>query len=520
MATSTSALALLAGISSHRVGISRPKRAAPRARRIPRIIAEASSSSQARDAFVLRASLASSPTPLTSLIDDPDASKAFDVVVWGATGFTGTLVARHLDKHAPDSLRIAVGGRSDAKLCSLVGSMVESGDSDVLLPMLRGDAADATDMRALAQVAKCVVSAAGPYGEHGDVLVGACAAEGTHYADLTGEPGWMRSVIDAHDATARATGARIVPCAGFDSVPADVGAFVAATELARRHPGARAVKVTSFLTKVLGGFSGGTLATGWRLAEDARERTSFCDVDGLVPGAVDGVTNAAQTPLAFAELEPTYDLNLDAWATTSPFAPCDVKVVRRTVSLLDAEGGAEAGAEAGAEGGPYADLSRFCYEGKLAAFELGTPIGWISSKATAALVEAAVRGAADAETRTRMKASLPKPGDGPPEWFRRAGFWEMRFCAEGEDGKARVWTAMRGGGDPGYSDTAKILAEAGVLLASDGGSGPVRRGGVLTPAVAFGDAVLRGLEPHGITYTVDGDEPKGVWFSLPKIAKM
>ena len=521
MATSTSALALPAGISSRRVGISRPKRAAPRARRIPRIIAEASSSSQARDAFVLRASLASSPTPLASLIDDPDASKAFDVVVWGATGFTGALVARHLAKNAPDSLRIAVGGRSDAKLCSLVGSMVESGHSDVLLPMLRGDAADATDMRALARVAKCVVSAAGPYGEHGDVLVGACAAEGTHYADLTGEPGWMRSIIDAHDATAMSTGARIVPCAGFDSVPADVGAFIAATELAKRHPGVRVVKVTSFLTKVLGGFSGGTLATGWRLAEDARERTSFCDVDGLVPGAIEGVTNAAQTPLAFAELEPTYSSDLDAWATTSPFAPCDVKVVRRTVSLLE---GAEVGADAGAEVGadrvmPYANLSRFCYEGKLAAFELGTPVGWISSKATAALVEAAVRGAADAETRTSMKAALPKPGEGPPEWFRNAGFWEMRFCAEGEDGKARVWTAMRGGGDPGYSDTARILAEAGVLLASGGGSGPVRRGGVLTPAAAFGDAILRGLEPHGITYTVDGDEPKGVWFSLPKIAK-
>jgi len=514
MATSTSALALLAGISSHRVGISRPKRAAPRARRIPRIIAEASSSSQARDAFVLRASLASSPTPLASLIDDPDASKAFDVVVWGATGFTGALVARHLAKNAPDSLRIAVGGRSDAKLCSLVGSMVESGDSDVLLPMLRGDAADATDMRALARVAKCVVSAAGPYGERGDVLVGACAAEGTHYADLTGEPGWMRFVIDSHDATARATGARIVPCAGFDSVPADVGAFIAATELAERHPGVKAVKVTSYLTKVLGGFSGGTLATGWRLAEDARERESFCDVDGLVPNAVEGVTNAAQTPLAFAELEPRYDEDLDAWATMSPFAPCDVKVVRRTVSLLEGAEGAE-----GAEGGPYANLSRFCYEGKLAAFELGTPVGWMSSKATAALVEAAVRGAADAESRALLKALLPKPGEGPPEWFRRAGFWEMRFRAEGEDGEPRVWTALRGGGDPGYSDTAKILAEAGVLLASGVGSGPVRRGGVLTPAVAFGDAILRALEPHGITHTVDGDEPKGVWFSLPKIAK-
>ena len=137
MATSTSALALPAGISSRRVGISRPKRAAPRARRIPRIIAEASSSSQARDAFVLRASLASSPTPLTSLIDDPDASKAFDVVVWGATGFTGTLVARHLAKHAPDSLRIAVGGRSDGGVCRAYHSIQPSAYASAAASVVR-----------------------------------------------------------------------------------------------------------------------------------------------------------------------------------------------------------------------------------------------------------------------------------------------------------------------------------------------------------------------------------------------
>ena len=128
-----------------------------------------------------------------------------------------------------------------------------------------------------------------------------------------------------------------------------------------------------------------------------------------------------------------------------------------------------------------------------------------------------MRGAADAETRTRMKASLPKPGDGPPEWFRRAGFWEMRFCAEGEDGKARVWTAMRGGGDPGYSDTAKILAEAGVLLASDGGSGPVRRGGVLTRRWRSAMPSCAGW--NRTDNVIDGDEPAGVWFSA-KIAKM
>ena len=356
-------------------------------------------------------------------MNEPDASKAFDVVVWGATGFTGTLVTRHLAKHAPSNLRIAIAGRSETKLCSLVGSLVERGDSDVLLPMLQGDAGDLTDMSALAKVARCVVSAAGPYGENGGVLVGACANEGTHYADLTGEPGWMRSIIDAHDATARATGAMIVPCAGFDSVPADVGSYAAAVELRRRFPAAEVKSVKSYLTKVLGGFSGGTLATGWRLAEDARERTSFCDVDGLVPNAVPGTTNKRQKPLAFSELDPIYDSDLNAYATMSPFAPCDVKVVRRTVSLLNDPDSEDTDC-------PYADLPEFCYEGKLAAFELGTPIGWISSKVTASLVEAAVRGAADDVTRVKMKDALPKPGEGPPEWFRNAGFWEMRFKAE------------------------------------------------------------------------------------------
>tara|TARA_B110000444_G_scaffold243922_1_gene262861 strand:+ start:51 stop:509 length:459 start_codon:yes stop_codon:yes gene_type:complete len=146
-------------------------------------------------------------------------------------------------------------------------------------------------------------------------------------------------------------------------------------------------------------------------------------VDGLVPNAVPGTTNKRQKPLAFSELDPIYDSDLNAYATMSPFAPCDVKVVRRTVSLLNDPDSEDTDC-------PYADLPEFCYEGKLAAFELGTPIGWISSKVTASLVEAAVRGAADDVTRVKMKDALPKPGEGPPEWFRNAGFWEMRFKAE------------------------------------------------------------------------------------------
>lgn len=464
-------------------------------------------------AFLLRASLAASPVPLAEVRSDPDASSnAFDVVVWGATGFTGSLVARHLAKHAPAGLRWAVGGRSEAKLCSLVGGMVERGEAQTLVPMLMGDAADADDMVGLAHVTRCVVSAAGPYGPHGDVLVGACAATGTHYADLTGEPGWMRRMIDAHDAAARQSGALIVPCSGFDSVPADVGSVKAAVELTARHPGAKVTSVTTYLTKVLGGFSGGTLGTGWRLAEDPVERESFCDVDGLVPGA-DTSTSRAQTPLAFSELEPTYDADLQAYATLSPFAPCDTKVVRRSVALLNERDGR------GVTDCPYASLGEFCYEGKLAAFELGTPVGWASAKVTASLVEAAVRGAAKEESRQKMKEMLPKPGEGPPEWFRELGFWEMRFKAEGTKGE-KTWTVMRGKGDPGYADTSRILAEVGVLLATEGKEGGTlggAEGGVLTPAAAFGDKILPRLERHGITYEVDGESPRGVWFSLPTL---
>ena len=510
-------------------------------------------SSASSDAFALRASLSSSPLPLASLVSDPAARRAFDVVVWGATGFTGALVAAHLARHAPPETRWAIGGRDGDKLRALVGRLVDSGASSTLVPTLIGDAASDADMAGLAHCAACVVSAAGPYGALGGTLLGACASAGTHYADLTGEPAWVRSMIDRWDGVARASGATLVPCSGFDSVPGDVGAYGAARAL-EAATGAKAVAVTSYLTKVLGGFSGGTLATGWRLAEDARERATFGDLDLLVDEDVlarcrevsgdptqasrdpsqasrdPPCVSPTQTPLSFAALEPTYDEDLRAWATTSPFAPCDAKIVRRSVALLtttnddddddddDEDSGLRTSlAERRSPGSPYASLAEFSYEGKLAAFELGTPIGWLSAKATASALEAAARAATDANARASMKAALPKPGEGPPEWFRAAGFWEMRFKAEGANGE-KTWSAMRGNGDPGYADTAKILAEVGLCLAEmekekNAPENPNRaRGGVLTPACAFGDRILDRLATHGITFEVHGEAPRGVWF--------
>ena len=273
--------------------------------------------------------------------------------------------------------------------------------------------------------------------------------------------------------------------------------------------------MTSFLTKVLGGVQSDA-SHRVRLAEDARERTSFCDVDGLVPGAVDGVTNAAQTPLAFAELEPTRFKS----RTKHDVAHCPERRRWSAAPSPSTPRWCRGGCRGGCRGCSVLTCPGSATRGRPRLSSGRQSGGSVPRRPPRSWRRRCEAPPTRRRERGILKAALLKPGDGPPEWFRRAGFWEMRFCAEGEDGKARVWTAMRGGGDPGYSDTAKILAEAGVLLASDGGSGPVRRGGVLTPAVAFGDAVLRGLEPHGITYTVDGDEPKGVWFSLPKIAKM
>ena len=423
-----------------------------RARRVPSraVLARCSNASSspsrtsaATEAFALGASLASDPIPLASLASNSAAQDAFDVVVWGATGFTGRLVARHLARHAPPSLRWAVAARSDDKLRALVGELVDRGDAETLVPMFHGDAADADDMTGLAAVSRCVISAAGPYGAHGGVLVGACARAGSRLADLTGEPGWMRAVIDAHDAVARDTGAMIVPCAGFDSVPSDVGSYRAAAELTRRHPGAKTRKVTTFLTKVLGGFSGGTLSTGWRLAEDPVERSSFCDVDGLIPGSIPGVSDRSQRPLAFAELEPRYDRDLRAWATSRPSR----LATRRwcgAPSRCSTRGPTPMRAQTRAPA-RTTDSRNFATRANSPRSSSARPSDGRRGKSRAAsLIEAAVRGAADDDTRRRMKAALPKAGEGPPEWFRESGFWEMRFRAEGANGE-RVWTRMAGG---------------------------------------------------------------------------
>ena len=492
-----------------------------RARRVPSraVLARCSNASSspsrtsaATEAFALGASLASDPIPLASLASNSAAQDAFDVVVWGATGFTGRLVARHLARHAPPSLRWAVAARSDDKLRALVGELVDRGDAETLVPMFHGDAADADDMTGLAAVSRCVISAAGPYGAHGGVLVGACARAGSHYADLTGEPGWMRAVIDAHDAVARDTGAMIVPCAGFDSVPSDVGSYRAAAELTR--PTSRRKDAKS----------------NYVSHEGARWLQRRNAVHGLAPR---GGPGRAVEFLRCRRTHPRFDPGRER----SEPAPARVRRTRTAIRprlasmgqplalrALRHEGGAapvallnartDADASADESACPYDGLAEFCYEGKLAAFELGTPVGWASAKITASLIEAAVRGAADDDTRRRMKAALPKAGEGPPEWFRESGFWEMRFRAEGANGE-RVWTRMAGGSDPGYGDTSRVLAEVGVLLAEgtrEGGALEGRSGGVLTPAVAFGDAILPRLAEHGITYEVEGDEPRGVWF--------
>ena len=429
-----------------------------RARRVPSraVLARCSNASSspsrtsaATEAFALGASLASDPIPLASLASNSAAQDAFDVVVWGATGFTGRLVARHLARHAPPSLRWAVAARSDDKLRALVGELVDRGDAETLVPMFHGDAADADDMTGLAAVSRCVISAAGPYGAHGGVLVGACARAGSQYADLTGEPGWMRAVIDAHDAVARDTGAMIVPCAGFDSVPSDVGSYRAAAELTRRHPGAKARKVTTFLTKVLGGFSGGTLSTGWRLAEDPVERSSFCDVDGLIPGSIPGVSDRSQRPLAFAELRTAIRPRLASMG--HPLALGALRheggaALRRAAQRADRRR-----CERRRERLPVRRTRGILLRGQTRRVRARHARRMGERENHGVLIEAAVRGAADDDTRRRMKAALPKAGEGPPEWFRESGFWEMRF-----EPRARTANAY-GRGWPGGSDPSAAI---------------------------------------------------------------
>jgi short subunit dehydrogenase-like uncharacterized protein len=383
--------------------------------------------------------------------------REFDIIVYGATGYTGRLVAEYLVGRA-DAPTWAMAGRSIEKLAEvrdLIGAPADT-------PLVVADASDPASLDTMTKRTRVIITTVGPYQLYGNELVAACVANGTDYTDLCGEPAWMRQKVDQHDAAAKASGARIVFSAGFDSIPFDLGVLMLEKEAVARH-GVPAPRVKCRVRAMQGGFSGGTAASLGATMAAARKDPSIIAYLANPFSLANGFAGPPQPPAT----QPEYDEALGSWATNFVMAPINTKNVHRTNALL---------------GHPYG--TDFVYD------EMMLTGPGEAGKAIADHV---------ATTPMMGGPNDPKPGEGPTKEERDNGFYDVVFVGEYADGR-RVVTSVKGDRDPGYGSTSKMIAETGIALLTN--TGP---GGVTTPGAALGQALFDALQAHaGLTFTVEG----------------
>ena len=385
-------------------------------------------------------------------------ARDFSLIVYGATGFTGRLVTEYLAANYP-GLRWAMAGRSLSKLEEV---RAEIGAPE-RLTLLTADAGDPASLAAMASRADVVITTVGPYQLHGSELVAACARTGTAYVDLCGEPGWMREMIDRHEAEAKASGARIVFSCGFDSIPFDLGVQQLQKHCVERF-GTPAPRIKGRVRAMKGGFSGGTAASLKATLAAAARHPSLLKLlaspFALTPGF--------EGPDQPNGLLPHWDATVNAWVAPFIMAPINTKNVHRTNALL---------------GHPYG--RDFRYDEMMIAPGLGE----IGKAAAEAIAKANPLGGEGG----------PKPGEGPSKAERESGYYDILFIAEYGDGRtARL--SVKGDRDPGYGSTSKMIAESALCLVED-----VRGdGGIWTPGAIMRDALVARLEAKaGLTFAIE-----------------
>ena len=400
--------------------------------------------------------------------------REYDVVVYGATSFVGQILCRYLvQRHGTDGeLRWAIAGRSAAKLDEVASRT----GADV--PRIVADAGDRVALDALAESTRVVASTVGPYSLYGSELVGAVVEAGGDYCDLTGEVQWMRRMIDAHQARAEQTGARIVHTCGFDSIPSDLGTWFT-QQRAIEQFGEPCVEVRMSVKGAKGGVSGGTAASGMQMFEEMAADPSLRKVvgDPYVLAPVD----LRQGPKQPGMSRPTRDDRFECWVAPFVMAPTNSAVVLRSHALLGQPWGRD-----------------FTYGETMMTGDglIGGVAAWGMTAGLAAFTGVASFG----PTRKLLGKVIPKPGAGPSEAKQQAGYFDLRFVGRTASGQ-EIRTKVTGDADPGYGSTAKMLGESAVAFLD---LDPAEvGGGFWTPASAFGDALIERLEAHaGVRFDV------------------
>lgn len=390
------------------------------------------------------------------------SSAKFDIVVYGATGFTGQLVAEYLTQHykSDRTLKWAMAGRSLGKLKAVRDAIGAPGNT----PLIVADASDAASLRAMAEQTMSVITTVGPYQLYGEQLLAACAATGTDYFDLCGEPIWMRQMIDKYEAAAKESGARIVFSCGFDSVPFELGTFFVQEE-AKRVFGAPAARVKGRVRDMRGTLSGGTAASAKAtfdaVAKDISLIAILNDPFALTPGFSGPKQPKGNRPLLEEDLQ--------SWAAPFMMALINTRNVHRSNMLM---------------GFPYGQ--DFVYD------EMVLTGPGEKGEANAKRVMAA-----NAE---KTGPSAPKPGEGPSKEERENGLFNLLYVAIAPDGRA-VRAGVTGDRDPGYGSTSKMISECAICMLRDVTDVAA---GFWTPGAAMQHTLIKRLRDNaGLTFAVE-----------------
>lgn len=409
------------------------------------------------------------------------SSRDFDVVVYGATGFAGRLVAETMARLDP-SLRWAMAGRNRKKLEKVRDEIAGEVPAIAKIPLLEANADDASSVEALAAKTRVVATTVGPYGLYGKNLLAACVHQGTDYCDLTGETPFIRWAIDEFQDAAKSSGTRIVPTCGFDSIPSDLGVFFLAEKA--REQGKKLAEVRAFVVDSKGGMSGGTVASMMLISDlvmkDRAIGKLLQDPYALSPDRARDLDTDGND-----RLSPRFDATLDGWAAPWIMGSINTRVVRRSNALFN-----------------HAYGRHFRYSEEL-AMPLGR-LGFLPGVFVAGAIMTGFSLLALPPTRKLLSKVIPAPGEGPSKEARENGRFALRFLGrfEGEE-KPSLAIRVSGRGDPGYLATSRMLAQSALCLAQD----PVQtnfEGGILTPATAMGMPLIERLQKHAeMTFAVE-----------------
>lgn len=419
-----------------------------------------------------------------------ETNKTYDIIVFGATSFVGEILTRYLlqhheeltkNHHAEQSeppFKWAIAGRSQDKLNQLKQSL----NADHL-PTLVVDAQDESALISMCQQTRVIVSTVGPYALYGEPLIKACVSQGVDYCDLTGEPQWINKMLKAYEQEAKASGARIVHCCGFDSIPSDLGVYYT-QQLSQKNYGTFSSKIKMRVKKLKGGASGGTIASLLNITREAAKNPllrkelknpySICSPEQQY--------HVRQHNIGKAE----YDEDVSAWLSPFVMAAINTRIVHRSNSLLNSAYGSEF----------YYDEAMMTGDGSKGKQRARNMIWGLNAFMIAAAI---------APTRWVLeKFILPKPGEGPTPEEQENGYFEFIFVAETDAGE-KTKTIVTGDKDPGYGSTAKMLGQAALCLAFDIDHSE-KKGGFWTPSTVFENKLIERLTQYsGLTFDLIKD---------------